>query len=297
MSGHDSEKERGWLLPAPKNSGTGPGLYLVSTPIGNLGDITLRALDILASCDRVICEDTRVSGKLLSHFGIKKPLIPYNDHNAGRQRESLLKMLRGGQALALISDAGTPLISDPGYKLVQECLKETIPVTSLPGANAVLPALQLSGLPGDSFCFLGFLPAKQTARRKYLAGWKSVPSTLVAYETAPRLADSLKDIAEILGDRAVAVLRELTKLHEEARRGTVSELIAHYERNGPPKGEIVLVIGKSVEQGMSDDVVRKQLGKCLKTMGTREAASVMAALTGRPRKEIYALALEISKNG
>ncbi len=288
------EEEGGWLLPPRRKSAASPGLYLVATPIGNLGDITLRALDVLVSCDRVICEDTRVSGKLLNHFGIKKPLLPYNDHNADRQRGGILKALQEGKAIAFISDAGMPLVSDPGYKLVRECVKEGILVTSLPGANAPLTALQLSGLPSESFCFIGFLPNKSVARKKYLAEWKNVPSSLIAFETAPRLHASLKDIRDVLGEREVAVARELTKLHEEITRGSVSELIENYDGN-TPKGEIVLVIGRGEAAVMSDDDVEKELKKALKTMSTKEAAAHIAEISGRPRKEIYSLAIEHGK--
>jgi 16S rRNA (cytidine1402-2'-O)-methyltransferase len=181
MSGQTNEKEEGWLLPQRRKNAVTPGLYLVATPIGNLGDITLRALDVLAACDRVICEDTRVSGKLLEYFGIKKPLLPYNDHNAAKQRGPVLQMLRDGQRVAFISDAGTPLVSDPGYKLVRECIEEGIAVTAIPGANAPLMALQLSGLPCDAFSFIGFLPPKSAARKKHLSEWKNAPGTLIAF--------------------------------------------------------------------------------------------------------------------
>ncbi len=267
-----------------------PGLYLVATPIGNLGDITLRALDVLALSDRVICEDTRVSGKLLEHFGIKKPLLPYNDHNADRQRGSIMQMLRDGGRVAFISDAGTPLVSDPGYKLVRECIGEGIAVTALPGANAPLTALQLSGLPSDAFSFIGFLPPKSAARKKHLSEWKNAPGTLIAFETAPRLYEALKDIHEALGEREVAVARELTKLHEEILRGPVSELIENFKEL---KGEIVLVIGRGEAEAMSDADVEKELKKALKTMSTKEAAAVVAEISGRPRKEIYNIALSL----
>ncbi len=272
-----------------------PGLYLVATPIGNLGDITLRALDVLAASDLVVCEDTRVSGKLLAHFGIKKPLLPYNDHNADRQRGTVLGKIADGKMVAFISDAGMPLISDPGYKLVRAALEAGYHVTSAPGANAPLTALQLSGLPSDAFAFLGFLPPKQTARKKILKGWKDAPATLVMFETGPRLTKALTDIEEIFPDRVMAVVRELTKLHEEVRRGTASELLTYYKTN-EPRGEIVLVLsGKDGHDAMAEDDVQAALKKALKTMSTKEAAASVAELSGRPRKEIYALALEIAK--
>lgn len=294
MQDQTNQKDRGWLLPARKKSTVTPGLYLVATPIGNLGDMTLRGLDVLALCDRVICEDTRISGKLLEHFGIKKPLLPYNDHNAAKQRTPIIEMLREGQVLALISDAGTPLVSDPGYKLVRECIEQGITVTALPGANAVLTGLQLSGLPSDAFSFIGFLPNKSTARKKYLAEWKNVPGTLVAFETGPRLHDALRDVAEVLGEREVAVARELTKLHEEIMRGPVAELVESYE-GVEPKGEIVLIIGRGDAVEMSAAEIEKELRKALKTMSTKEAAGYVAELAGKPRKEIYSLALTYGK--
>jgi 16S rRNA (cytidine1402-2'-O)-methyltransferase len=288
-----TEKQRAWLLPAAKTGKPTAGLYIVSTPIGNLGDITLRALDLLAACDLVVCEDTRVSGKLLQHYGIKKPLLSYNDHNADRQRGGVLKKIAQGQCVALISDAGTPLISDPGFKLARECAGAGYYVTSLPGANAVLTALQLSGLATDSFCFGGFLPPKSEARKKELARWMNVPATLVFFETAPRLSKALADIADVMGERPVSVLRELTKLYEERRSGTAVELMAFYEKNNAPKGEIVLVIGKGEAAIMDDKAVEKELRQALKTMTTKEAARHVTALSGRSKKDLYALALEL----
>jgi 16S rRNA (cytidine1402-2'-O)-methyltransferase len=294
MSDKISEKEQGWLLPQSRKNNVTPGLYLVATPIGNLGDITLRALDVLAAADHVVCEDTRVSGKLLSYFGIKKPLMPYNDHNAAKQRDKIIDMLNDKKIVALISDAGTPLVSDPGYKLVRECVEQDIAVTSLPGANAPLTALQLSGLPSDAFSFIGFLPNKTAARKKALAEWKDVHGTLIAFETGPRLFESLKDIHETLGDRDVAVARELTKLHEEIARGPVSELVSQYE-DKEPKGEIVIIIGRGEKAAMDEAHIEKELKKALKTMSTKEAAAHVAELADRPRKEIYELALKHGK--
>jgi 16S rRNA (cytidine1402-2'-O)-methyltransferase len=292
MSEQTNEKEQNWLLPQRRKNAVVPGLYLVATPIGNLGDITLRALDVLAGCDRVICEDTRVSGKLLEHFGIKKPLLPYNDHNAAKQRGPVRQMLRDGQRVAFISDAGTPLVSDPGYKLVRECIEEGIAVTAIPGANAPLMALQLSGLPSDAFSFIGFLPPKSAARKKHLTEWKNAPGTLIAFETAPRLQDALMDIREALGDREVAVARELTKLHEEILRGRVSALIENFK---DVKGEIVLVIGRGETEAMGDDEIIAALKKALRSMSTKEAAAYVAEISGRPRKEIYSLAINLGR--
>ena len=267
----------------------------MSTPIGNLGDITLRALDTLAAADLVICEDTRVSGKLLAHFGIKKKLLPYNDHNAERQRGAILKALGDDQIVVLISDAGTPLISDPGYKLVQTCIEQHIPVTSVPGANAVFPALQLSGLPTDAFYFAGFLPSKTTARRAQLVTVQAITSTLIFYESGPRLEKSLRDILDVLGDRPVAVARELTKMYEEIRRGAVSDVLAALEKMDTPKGEIVLVV-HGAPPAQNHENVNDLLAEALQTMTTKEAASSIARITGQPRKELYELALKIARD-
>lgn len=295
MPDETTKKQRAWLLPGSKTD-LRPGLYLVSTPIGNLGDITLRALDTLAAADLVVCEDTRVSGRLLAHYGIEKPLLPYNDHNAETQRGPIMDKIRSGGRVAFISDAGTPLISDPGYKLVRACLEEGFLVTALPGANAPLPALQLSGLPCESFIFIGFLPAKTSARQKVLEDFKAVPLTLVVYETGPRLLESLRDIAAVLGDPEIAVARELTKMYEEVRRGRASELVAHYESQDAPRGEIVLVIGGAAASKMDEKAVRAALKQSLKTLSPSAAAAELAKESGWPRKALYNLALEIGKS-
>lgn len=293
MTAQTSEKERAWLLPGSRKTGAGPGLYLVATPIGNLGDITLRALDTLAEADLVVCEDTRVTGKLLNYFGLSKKMIPYNDHNADKQRGGILERLREGQIVALVSDAGTPLISDPGYRLVRACIADGIAVSAVPGANAVLSALQLSGLPSDAFCFAGFLPTADGARRKILKRWKDVAAPVIFFETGPRLLKTLKAMREELGDREIAVAREMTKMFEEVKRGSVSELMQYYAE--PPKGEIVLVVGPPEVVEVQDADVEKQLRTALKTMSTKEAAAFVAAATGRARKELYAMALKIGK--
>ncbi len=201
-----------------------PGLHLVATPIGNLGDITLRALWVLRGVDRILCEDTRVTGRLLARFGITTPLEAYHDHNADRVRPLALAALRGGERLALVSDAGTPLVSDPGFKLVRAALEEGLPVTAAPGPSAAIDALILSGLPPDAFLFAGFLPPRAAARRKALAAWRELPATLIFYEGPSRLAAALADLRETLGDRPAAIARELTKRHEEIRRGSLSAL-------------------------------------------------------------------------
>ena len=269
---------------------------MVATPIGNLGDITSRAIATLAGVDLVACEDTRMTGKLLSLLGLRAALTPYHEHNAERARPAILAKLRGGASVALVSDAGTPLLSDPGYRLVRECLAEGIAVTSVPGASALLPALQMSGLPCDRFLFAGFLPAKTVARKKILAELKSVPATLVFYESTQRLAASLSDMAEVLGVRDAAVARELTKLHEEIRRGTLAELTAHYESAGPPKGEATVVVGPPGEAPPPDaGDVDRLLTEALTTLSVREAAAQVAAATGLPRRPLYARAVELSQ--
>lgn len=270
-----------------------PGLYIIATPIGNLRDITLRALDALRQADLILCEDTRVSGKLLSHFGIHAPTLSYNDHNAAQRRPQVMKALRAGQRVALISDAGTPLVSDPGYKLVRAAIEEDIHVTPLPGASSVMAALCLAGLPTDRFFFAGFLPARAEAAHSYVQSMRAVPATLVMFEAARRLTGSLELLLEVLGDRPAAVTRELTKRYEEARRGNLSELLAHYRQEGEPRGELVLVIGGPPDIAASDGDVKAKLELLLGTHSVKDAAAIVAEETGRPRKEVYTLALAI----
>jgi 16S rRNA (cytidine1402-2'-O)-methyltransferase len=269
-----------------------PGLYLVATPIGNLGDISLRALAALRGADRIFCEDTRVTGKLLARYAIfAKSLAAYHDHNAEQVRPIVLAALRRGERVALVSDAGTPLVSDPGYKLVRAALTEDLPVTAIPGPTASVTALILSGLSPDAFLFAGFLPPRQAARRRALARWAAVEATLVFYETTPRLAESLDDMAEVLGNREAAVARELTKLHEEMRRGRLTELAAHYRLAGPPRGEAVVVVGPPQRAELDQAEVDERLRTALAKLGVREAATKIAAETGMPRGELYRRAL------
>ncbi len=292
MKGHSTKKDGGKLQPVALE----PGLYIVATPIGNLRDMTLRALDVLQGVDLIACEDTRVSGKLLKAYDIKKPLESYNDHSAKGQRGKLLEKLAQGGSIALISDAGMPLISDPGYKLVRDCLDLGINVTSLPGANAPLTALQLSGLPSDKFCFLGFLPAKEVARRKVLQEWQSAQASLIVFETGPRLLAALKDIEVVLGNREVAVIRELTKMYEQVKRARVLELIEYYEEAGQPKGEIVVVIAPPEQKALSEEEIKNRLKEALDIMSTKEAASQVAEETGLSKKVLYEMALEIGRD-
>jgi len=271
--------------------GLSPGLYIVATPIGNLGDVTRRAADVLARCDAVACEDTRVTRKLIQHLGLSKPLWRYDDHASEEHRTKLVGAMRD-KAVALVSDAGTPLVSDPGYKLVHEARAAGIAITSLPGPSAPVMALTLSGLPSDRFLFAGFLPPKDKARGETLAELAGVKATLVFFETAPRLAKSLVAIAEVLPDREVAVARELTKLYEECRAGTAEELIAHYEAH-PPRGEIVLLVSPPVEAVADVGHADTLLLEALLTQKPSQAAAQVARATGLDRKQLYARALEL----
>jgi 16S rRNA (cytidine1402-2'-O)-methyltransferase len=271
-----------------------PGLHLVATPIGNLGDVSLRALAVLRGADRIWCEDTRVTARLLARYGIRTPLAPYHDHNAEAARPAILAALRRGERVALVSDAGTPLVSDPGYKLVRAAIAEDLPVTAAPGASAVLTALTLSGLPPDRFLFAGFLPRQRPARRQALAGWATLDATLIFYEAPPRLAAALADMAEILGPRPAAVARELTKLHEEIRRGALVELAEHYRAEGPPRGETVVVVGPPEPASPpADDEVEERLRVAVAELGVRDAAVRLAAETGLPRNTLYRRALAL----
>jgi 16S rRNA (cytidine1402-2'-O)-methyltransferase len=270
---------------------------LVATPIGNLGDITARALEWLGSADLIACEDSRVTQVLLRHAGIDKPLVSYHDHNAEAMRPKLLARVAAGERVALVSDAGTPLISDPGFKLVRDAIAEGLNVTMLPGPSAPLMALALSGLPTDRFLFGGFLPPKQAGRKRAITDAARAPVTLVFFETAPRLLDALQDLQEVLGDRAAAVARELTKMFEEVRRGRLSELVAHYTEAGPPKGEIVIVIGPPEEAEVAEEDVDTLLKRALQSMSVKDAAATVSAATGKPKREIYARALELGKDG
>ncbi|HUY68223.1 MAG TPA: 16S rRNA (cytidine(1402)-2'-O)-methyltransferase [Alphaproteobacteria bacterium] len=271
------------------------GLFIVATPIGNLGDITLRALSVLDGVDCVACEDTRVGGGLLARYGIKKPLLPYHDHNAEGQRPKIIARIDAGEAVALISDAGMPLIADPGFKLVRDCRERGLAVTVVPGANAALTALAGSGLPSDAFSFAGFLPPKKTARRTAIGALAGAPGTLVFYEAPQRLAAALGDLAEILGaDREAAIARELTKLFEETRRGTLGELAGHYAANAA-KGEIVIVVGPAdtaAAKTQSADL-EKTLKENLRALSLRDAVAATATTTGAKKSAVYALALRL----
>jgi 16S rRNA (cytidine1402-2'-O)-methyltransferase len=281
---------------APKLAG---GLYLVATPIGHLGDITLRALEVLAASDTIACEDTRVTRKLLDRYGIATPLLPYHDHNATEMRPKILRRLAQGEAVALVSDAGTPLISDPGYKLVRAAHEAGHAVTALPGASAVLAALTVAGLPTDQFFFAGFLPPKQAGRRARIAELARIPATLVLFETGPRLADALADLAAGLGAREVAICRELTKLHEEVRHGTLAALAQAYAQTDAPRGEVVVVIAPPAEDAERPDAdqLDAMLRRALERVSVKDAVSEVAHATGLPRRQIYQRALVLAKDG
>jgi 16S rRNA (cytidine1402-2'-O)-methyltransferase len=276
----------------------GPGLYLVATPIGNLGDITLRALETLAAADVVACEDTRVTRRLFDRYGITTPLTPYHDHNAASARPKLLNRLKAGAAIALVSDAGTPLISDPGYKLVQAAQTAGHAVTAIPGASAVVTALAVAGLPTDRFLFAGFLPAKQAARRTRIADVSNVVATLVFYESGPRLAAALADLATALGPREAAICRELTKLHEEVRRDALTALADHYAQGGETRGEFVIVIAPPDEELASPatEDIDMLLRQALTAASLKDAVAQVADTTGQPRREIYQRALALVKD-
>jgi 16S rRNA (cytidine1402-2'-O)-methyltransferase len=267
------------------------GLYIVATPIGNLGDLTFRAADVLRRCDAIACEDTRVTQKLTRHLGIKKPLWRYDDHSGAEARARLVEAMRG-QAVALVSDAGTPLVSDPGYRLVGEARAAGITVTSLPGPSAPVIALTLSGLPSDRFLFAGFLPQKDKTRGEVLAELADVPATLIFFETAPRLAKSLAAIGDVLPGRDVSVARELTKLYEECRTGTTGELAEHFAAH-PPRGEIVLLVGPPPERTPDARDADALLRAALETEKPSQAAAQVAKATGLDRKALYARALEL----
>jgi 16S rRNA (cytidine1402-2'-O)-methyltransferase len=278
--------------PSSIPSGTlDPGLYIVATPIGNLGDMTFRAVDVLRGAAMVACEDTRVTGKLLKHFGIRARLQRLDDHAPPEVRARLIEQARG-EAVALVSDAGTPLISDPGYRLVREAREAGVNVIAIPGACAAVSALAIAGLPSDRFLFAGFLPVKDKARREALEGLAGIAATLVFYETAPRLDRSLLTIAELWPERDMAVARELTKLHEECRTGSAASLAEHYTAH-PPKGEIVLLIGPPAAAEApvldADALLRAALAEA----GPGKAAGIVAKATGLDRAELYARALEL----
>jgi 16S rRNA (cytidine1402-2'-O)-methyltransferase len=300
IADHDPARRRpptytinGTAFAAPR---TAAGLYLVATPIGNLGDITLRALETLAGADLIACEDTRVTKKLLDRFAIATPQTPYHDHNAATARPRLLGKLGAGAAIALVSDAGTPLISDPGFKLVREASQAGIAVTALPGASSVLSALCVAALPTDRFFFEGFLPSKAAARRARITELAKIDATLVLFESGARIAEALEDLATAIGDREAAICREMTKLHEEVLRGRIADL----SRNAgdlETRGEFVVVIAPpaKADAAMSDAELDEALGTALSLRSVKDAVAEIAAISGRGKREVYARALELTR--
>lgn len=272
-----------------------PGLHLVATPIGNLGDITLRALAVLSQADVIYCEDTRHSRTLAQHFGLRAPLKPYHEHNGEVARPRILAELADGKRVALISDAGTPLVSDPGFKLVRAALEAGHHVESLPGPSAALTALTLSGLPSDTFLFAGFLPPRQAARRTRIGELKGVPATLILFEAPQRLAETLGDLAAVLGDRPAAVARELTKLHEEVRRGPLS-VLAEAASKSEVRGEIAIIVGPPVAGEATDDAIREALRSALADMSLRDAAKTVSEALGVPKSRVYDLGLALKSS-
>jgi len=271
-----------------------PGLHIVATPIGNLGDLSPRAADALRAADRILVEDTRVTGKLLHHIGAKVPMSRYDDHSSDEERQGIVAML-GTKAIALVSDAGTPLISDPGYKLVRAARVAGHSVHTIPGPSAAIAALTLAGLPTDRFLFLGFLPAKAKARADAIADIAAVRATLVLYESGPRLANTLAALEEGLGPREAAVAREISKLHEECVTGMLRQLAERYA-DAPPKGEIVIVVAPPGEAATaSDDDLDTALDEALTRLSPSRAAAEVAEQLNIPRKRAYARALERSK--
>ncbi|WP_374275078.1 16S rRNA (cytidine(1402)-2'-O)-methyltransferase [Brevundimonas sp.] len=277
---------------APPPRPVSPGLYLVSTPIGNLRDITLRALDVLAAADLILAEDTRVTAKLLTAYGLKRPLRRADDHASEAVAEEAVRRVGEGEVVALVSDAGTPLISDPGFVVARAMVEAGLPIHPIPGPSSLTAALAIAGLPADRVLFAGFLPPKSAARRTALETLKATRATLVLFESGPRLKDSLTDMAEVLGDRPAAVARELTKLHEECVRGTLPALAIDPRLDGP-KGEIVVLIGPGEEVAASEDDVDMALTDALTRLSPGDAAREVAQALGLKRKAVYARALEL----
>jgi 16S rRNA (cytidine1402-2'-O)-methyltransferase len=272
-----------------------PALYLVATPIGNLGDITLRALETLAGADVLACEDTRVTRVLLDRYGIRQRPTPYHEHNAGEAGPRLIAALKEGRSVALVSDAGTPLVSDPGFRLVGQALAAGIRVVPIPGASAVLAALTASGLPSDAFLFAGFLPVKDGQKRTRLEELKAVPATLIFFESPRRLDDTLAAMADVYGPRPAAIGRELTKAFEEMRTGTLATLAAHYAEADTPKGEIVICVGPPEEKADQPEDIDRLLLSLAGEMPASKAAAEAARMTGQPKQALYRRLLELKE--
>jgi 16S rRNA (cytidine1402-2'-O)-methyltransferase len=297
--GRPEPRQRGFsiggiVLSAPKAA---PGLYVVATPIGNLGDITVRALEILAGVDFIACEDTRITRRLMERYGISAPLRTYHEHNAADARPKMLESLAQGQSVALVSDAGTPLISDPGFKLVREVCAAGHAVTALPGPSSVLAAMSVAALPTDRFFFEGFLPPRQSARRARLTELARIDATLVLFEAGNRVQETVRDLSLVMRSRDVAICRELTKLHEEVTRGTIGELADHAPELDA-RGEFVLVIGPPAETSspVSADELDAMLRRQLEQGSVKDAVSHVVEMSGLPRRQVYARALELAEN-
>jgi 16S rRNA (cytidine1402-2'-O)-methyltransferase len=280
----------------PEASSFKAGLYVAATPIGNLKDITLRVLEALKAADMVVCEDTRVTGHLLQHYGIKASMLAYNDHNAASVRPKVMDALVGGKRVVLVSDAGTPLVSDPGYKLVEEAVAQGIDVISLPGASAMLAALVSSGLPSDGFFFAGFLPPKSAARKKKLETLNAIPGTLIFYESPRRMVETLADMAEVFGENRVAVMaRELTKRFEEVVRAPLQELHNEMQQREEIKGEVVLLVAPPAEEIHDAGSIDAALKKAMQEMSVKEAAAFVAQTYGLSKNDLYRRALELKE--
>ncbi len=274
------------------------GLHLVATPLGNLADVSLRSLAVLAAADLVLCEDTRVTSRLLQRYSIATRLKPYHDHNAASVRPGLLQQLSGGAAIALVSDAGMPMVSDPGYKLVRDCVEHGIAVDVIPGPTAPVTALALSGLPSDRFMFAGFLSAKSGARQRQLQELSAIPATLLLFESATRIKSSLSDIATVMGDRPLAVAREMTKLHQEVLRGDAAGILAQLADRPALKGEISIVIAPPADDAdLSEEDLSHRLSELLRDHPASKAATLLARQTGRPRAALYDLAVSLKNTG
>ena len=272
------------------------GLYVVALPIGNARDITLRALDTLNQVNTVLCEDTRVTKKFMLLYGIKSKLLSYNDHNATRIRAGIIQRLKLGERIALVSDAGTPLVNDPGYKLVVEAINCSIPIFSLPGPSAVINALLLAGLPTDRFMFAGYPPSKLKPRLKWLADFKTVQATIIFLESPRRLISSLQNMKQVFGNRNAAILREMTKIHEEIKRGTLADLANYFSASSPPKGEITVVIDRAENKELTNTKdIDELLRLMLENNSIRDAARVISSATNFNKRVVYARALQISK--
>ncbi len=278
-----------------KISKPAPGLYVVATPIGNLRDITFRAVDTLTAADVIACEDTRVTAKLLAAHNVATRTLSYHEHNAAKMRPMLLRRLQQGEIVALVSDAGTPLISDPGYKLVCAAVEANIPVTAIPGASAPLTAMAAAGLPSDRFLFAGFLPTRTAQRRTALQPLAAIDATLIFFESPRRLAACLADMRDVLGLRPAVIARELTKRYEEFRRDTIGALAEYYQEAGAPKGEVVVVVAPPDADEEPAIDLDELLRQALAGMSVRDAAATVSTATGRPRREVYARALELDR--